>query len=339
MGRPPALHLAIALLGGLMALPGAAAPAAAQEPTPHVDVGIGDQSPGIFDDPRFQATGITHARLIVPFDVVRAGGGNLQLVDAWLDAARRNGVEPLVTFGHRNGTKAQQMRLPSVADYAARVREFRDRYPWVREYATWNEANLASVQPTGHHPRRAAAYYRALKRQCLAAGCQVVAVEVLLTRSWRTFRWIRAFRRAAGRGPHIWGIHNYPDVTRLRFLNTSIFLRKVPRDEVWFTETGGIVRFTKRWPYDERRAARAVRHVFRLAAISPRVKRVYLYNWRADQHNQRWDSGFISYDGVERRAFFELLDGLALDRFRPPPPPVVPDVPPGGVVPGDDPDD
>lgn len=306
--------------------------AGAQAPTPHVDVGIGEPSPSFFDDPRFRSTGIRHARLIVPYDVVKAGGAALATADAWLAAAQRQGVEPLVTFGHADGSRRRRRRLPTVAEYAAHVNEFRDRYPWVREYATWNEANLPATQPTGRHPRRAAAYYRALRRQCDAAGCRVVAVELLLQRSWRRFRWIRRFREAAGRGPHIWGIHNYPDVTRLRFLNTGIFLRKVPRDEVWFTETGGIVRFAKRWPHDERRAARAVRHVFRMAAVSPRIKRVYLYNWRATP-NPRWDSGFISVEGTERRSFFELLDGLALERFRPLPPPVVPDPLPDTPIP------
>ena len=332
-------RFALALLS-LVAVGTSAAGAAEapRAPTPHVDVGIGEPSPSFFYDPRFHATGIRHARLIVPYDAVREGGSGLASIDEWLAAARAQGVEPLVTFSH-SSDRRRRFKLPSVASYAAHVREFRARYPWVREYATWNEANLIGVQPTGRYPRRTAAFYRALRRQCKAAGCRVVAVELLLRRSWRSFRWIRRFREAAGRGPHIWGVHNYPDVTRLRFLNTGIFLRKVPRDEVWFTETGGIVRFAERWPHDERRAARAVRHVFRLAAISPRIKRVYLYNWQATP-NPRWDSGFIGIEGLERRAFFELLDGLALERFRPPPPPVLPDSLPTQPIPlGPDTDD
>ena len=59
-----------------------------------------------------------------------------------------------------------------------------------------------------------------------------------------------------------------------------------------------------------------MRHVFTLATAFPRVKRVYLYNWRADG-NRRWDSGLISRDGIERRGYFELLNGLSLERFRP----------------------
>jgi hypothetical protein len=330
----------LALLAALVPAAEAAAQVTPVAPVvpPHVAVGISDQSAGLFADSRFRATGIRHARLIVPYDVVRRGGRQLWYADTWLAAARVHGVEPLVTFSH-SSRRRRQFRLPKVAAYSARVREFRERYPWVREYATWNEANLRTVQPTARYPRRTALFYRALRRQCAAAGCRVLAVEVLLTGSWKTWRWVKRFRRAAGRGPHTWGVHNYPDVTRLGGRNTGIFMRRVPRDEVWFTETGGVVKFRKRWPRDERRAARAVRHTFRLAARSPRVKRIYLYNWRADARNRRWDSGIIAADGTERRAYHELLDALTLERFRPPPPPVVPDTPPSGPVPADDDDD
>ena len=301
-----AIAISTALLAA--ALP---AGAAAQEP-PEVTVGIAEPSPDLFEDPRFLDSGIRHARVLVPYDVVRAGGWPLAVADQWLERARRDGVEPLVSFGH-SMARRKQMRLPSVRQYAARVAEFRARYPWVREFSTWNEANHKGTQPTGRHPRRTAMFYRALKRQC--AECTVVAVEVLLTHSWKTWRWIRRFRERAGRGPHIFGLHNYPDVTRERSLNTRLFLRRVPRAEVWLTETGGVVRF-RHWRHDEARAARAVRHVFRMATDFPRVRRVYLYNWRADA-NPGWDSGLISREGIERGAYWELMGNLTLDRFRP----------------------
>lgn len=288
------------------------APAASAQPGQLTVVGMGEQDPNFFDDARFQATGISHARLVVPYDLIRAGGWPLAAADVWLERARRDGIEPLVSFAHSH-SRRRQFRLPSVREYSARVAEFRARYPWVREFSTWNEANHKGTQPTGRHPRRTAVYYRALRKQC--RGCTVVAVEVLLTHSWKTWRWIRRFRERAGRGRHIFGIHNYPDVTRLRNLNTRLFLRRVPKAQVWITETGGVVRFG-RWRYNEGRAARAVRHVFKLASAFPRVKRVYLYNWAAND-NKRWDSGLLSSEGTERMAYYELLDGLAQERFSP----------------------
>ena len=290
---------------------------AANAATPHVTMGMGEQNPSMFDDARFLDTGIRNARLILPYNVVRARGWQLAVADAWLGAARREGIEPLVTFTARWGDR-RRFHLPSVREYSRRVSEFRARYPWVRELGTWNEANLASTQPTGHHPRRTAAYYRALKRQC--PRCTVVAVDVLLTGNWRTWRWLNAFRAHAGRGPHIFGLHDYPEVTRFRTQVTRAFLRRMPHARVWITETGGIVRHN-RWKYNEDRAARVIRHVFKLTNRLHRIERLYLYNWRFDG-NRDWDSGLIARDGRERLGYFELLDGLSLARFRPTPTPV-----------------
>ena len=58
MARSPVGARLVAAMAAIAAL---AAPAAAQAPTPHVDVGIGEQNPTLFDDPRFQTTGIRHA--------------------------------------------------------------------------------------------------------------------------------------------------------------------------------------------------------------------------------------------------------------------------------------
>jgi hypothetical protein len=303
--------LAIAL-----AVSAVTAPAASAR-TQHTVVGMGDQSPAMFEDARFHETGIRNARLLVPWDVVKAGGGVLHAADLWLERARRDGVEPLVSFGH-SFSKRRRLELPTVRQYSAAVRAFRKRYPWVREFSTWNEANLGSTQPTGRYPERAAVFYRALKKQC--RGCTVVAVELLVTANWRMWRWIRAFRQRAGRGRLIFGLHNYPDVTRLRTRATRLFLKRVPKAEVWITETGGIVRH-RRFKYNEGRAARVVRHVFKMVAALPRVKRLYLYNWRYDG-NVRWDSGLISDGGTERMAYYALLDGLTLDRFKPLPVPI-----------------
>ena len=310
--------LAIALAVGTLT-----ATAAATAHAAHTIVGMSEQSPEMFQDPRFHATGIRNARLLVPWDLINEGGGVLTSADLWLERAHRDGVEPLVSFGHSWDPK-RQLKLPTVRQYKAAFRAFRERYPWVREFSTWNEANLGSKQPTGRHPRRTAVFYRALKKQC--HSCKVVAVELLVTSNWRMYRWIHAFRERAGHGRLIFGLHNYPDVTRLVGIRTRNFLRRVRNAEIWITETGGIVRH-RHFKYDEGRADKVVRHVFKLVAALPRVKRLYLYNWQYDG-NLRWDSGLLGQDGSERKAYFALLDGLALDRFKPRPAPVDPVVPP-----------
>ena len=283
---------------------------------PRVVVGIGENTGAMFDDPLFLQTRIRHVRLIVPYDVVRTGGAVLAHTDAWLSSARRRELEPLVSFEY-SVRKRRRWHMPSAREYGRRVAEFRARYPWVHEYATWNEANHKRKQPTGPRPVRTAALYRELRRQCELDGCHVLAADVLLTGARRTWRWIRKFRRRAGRGPHVWGLHNYPDVNRYSRRQTRRFLRTIPRDEVWFTETGGIVKFGRSWRRNETRAAKALRFMFRLATVSPRVTRVYVYNWRAVEKSKRWDSGLISHDGRIRKAYWSLRLALDNDRFSP----------------------
>jgi hypothetical protein len=284
---------------------------------PHAQVGVSDNSSDMFGDQRFLATGIRHVRLIVPYDVVRTGGWQLAEADRWLTGARERRLEPLVSFAY-SGRRGKRWRfhLPKVAEYGARLREFRTRYPWVREFSTWNEANHEKIQPTGKRPGRTARLYRELRRQCAPPACRALAVDMLLTGARRHWRWLRKFRRYAGPGPHTWGVHNYPDVNRLRGGRTASFLRRVGRDEVWFTETGGIVKFGHRWRRNERRAGQAVRHAFKLAELSPRITRLYLYNWREVPANKRWDSALISWDGRPRDGYFSLMDALSRDRFR-----------------------
>jgi hypothetical protein len=287
------------------------------ESEPRVTVGMGENSGSMFGDPLFRMTGIRHVRFIVPYDVVLSRGRWLAHADSWLKNALGQGLEPLVSFGY-SARRRLRWRFPSVRQYRKHVLAFRARYPWVRHFSTWNEANHKRVQPSGKRPVRTAALYRELRGQCEVDGCHVLAADVLLTSAPRTWRWIRSFRRHAGKGPHVWGVHNYPDANRRSQGLTRRFLRTVPKDEVWFTETGGIVRFGNRWSRNENRAAKALRYVFRLALVSKRITRVYLYNWRDVERNRRWDSGLISSKGRVRKAYWTLLESLGERRFRPP---------------------
>ncbi len=126
---------------------------------------------------------------------------------------------------------------------------------------------------------------------------------------------VQAFRRFAKR-PRIFGLHNYLDVNN--FGNTSIARLKGATGrgaKVWLTETGGIVRFAHTRPYDERRAARATRHLFRLAAQA-RVARVYLYMWTGAPLGSRWDSGIVAASGRPRPALNEIERLLGRPRTR-----------------------
>jgi hypothetical protein len=274
---------------------------------------IADQKPETFSDPLFRRLGVARSRLNTPWNGIFTEPDRL---DGWLSAARAAGVEPLVAFEHARGEPcpAQPCRLPSLRDYTRAVRAFHARYPWVRLIQPWNEANSAT-QPTGTHPERAAAYYDALKGVC--PGCIVTGADVL--DSGNLSRWLARFRAALkGPVPQLWGLHNYSDTNRFRSEGTRRMLALVP-GQIWLTEAGGIVSFTtsdgrEALPYDEQRAARAIRYLFRLAALSPRITRVYIYQWKIDFQGNRFDAGLIGPDGKPRPALQAVLQRRSLLR-------------------------
>jgi polysaccharide biosynthesis protein PslG len=287
---------------------------------PSILVGIGDQDPATFTDPHFKALGIRRARIIVPWNVALSPPDELYL-DGWLQAARAARVEPLVHFGAATGTHcpARPCPLPTVAAYSRAFRAFRMRWPWVRTVGVWNEANQRA-QPTFRHPERAAEYFNAMRRAC--PGCHVVAADVLDDPNM--VEWVRAFRRRAD-GPRIWGLHNYRDTNPRpgQIYGGTRRLLSITRGQVWLTEAGGIVKFVlpnghTSLPPSEQRANRALKRLFALAKrYRRRIRRIYLYNWRAPIPQNRFDSGLLRNDGTPRPAYSTLKRGLGTPDFRP----------------------
>jgi hypothetical protein len=275
-------------------------------------LGISDNSAALFRDPRFRWLGVRIARLVVPWDVIRRPR-ELAWDSSWLQAARAEGVRPLVVF---NGDPGHPRRLPSLAAYAVAAEGFMSLFPWVLDYTPWNEENHP-LQPTANDPQRAAEYFNLLSSYCRA--CSITAADVLDIPNMGS--WVRSFLRHARR-PRLWGLHSYVDVGLGSHERTSLLLRLV-RGQVWFTEAGGVV---WRWerPYGSRRATYIVHpethaatlaaRVLSLAASSPRVTRVYYYQWRvphtlawARAHGGlSWDSGLLRPDCSVRPAFFVI---------------------------------
>ena len=116
-------------------------------------------------------------------------------------------------------------------------------------------------------------------------------------------RYLRRFEAALpGPPPQLWGLHNYSDTNRFRDRGTQKLLRAVP-GQVWMTETGGLYNFGRAFPPDPARQARATRYAFHLAATSPRIKRLYLYNWTGAPPGARFDAGLVGPDGAPRPAY------------------------------------
>lgn len=267
---------------------------------------MGDQKPGTFQDARFQALGVQHTRYITPWNSIFEDPHGL---DRWISAAQAAGLRPLIAFGHAAGERcpARPCRLPSIGQYRKAVDRFRKRYPWIRTFQPWNEANHAS-QPTARNPKRAAQYYNAMRQLC--RGCRIVAADVLDSSNME--RWLTTFMRYAKR-PRTWGLHNYGDANRFRGSGVQRMLETVP-GQIWLTETGGIVSFRTHdgrvvFRKSPRRAAKATRYLFRLASRYRRIKRIYLYHWSADGDN-RFDSGLVDARGNPRPAFYVVRNEL-----------------------------
>jgi hypothetical protein len=276
-------------------------------------LGIADQKPQTFSDPLFRRLGVKRSRLNTPWNSIFTEPARL---NEWLSAARAAGIEPLIAFEHARGEAcpAQPCTLPSVADYSRAIAAFHRRYPWVRLLQPWNEANSAT-QPTGTHAERAAAYYEAVKKIC--PGCIVTAADVL--DSGNIERWLSRFKAALHGAPTpLWGLHNYSDSNRFRTTGTKRMLA-ITRGEIWFTEAGGIVSFTTAdgrtaLPYDEQRAARAIRFLFNLARLSRRITRIYVYQWKIDFPGNRFDAGLVDPSGRLRPSLRALLQHRSLLR-------------------------
>ena len=291
-------RLCLTLLAALVL----AAPAAAHTPT----VGIGDQHPEMFSDPAFRSLGVTHSRYLLAWDWYRRAR-TIAATDWWMASAAAANVSPLVAFT-RNWRPSGQYRLPPLGEYRKSFRLFRQRYPQVRDYSAWNEANH-TAQPTVNKPKAAARYFNAMRRDCRT--CRIVAADVLDTPDMVS--WVKRFKRYAPKA-RIWGLHNYKDANDGR--NTTRQLLRAVRGNVWLTETGGILRL-KPHPgshgdgrtHTKAHQAKAIARVFRIARSSRRVERVYFYEWRKQPKN-RWDSALLDANGRLRPAYFTLKRNL-----------------------------
>jgi hypothetical protein len=263
-----------------------------------VKIGIADQKASIFDDERLRGLGLGYARRSVAWDALRDPGTAAEL-DRWVAGARAIGAEVLITFSRASGVKG---RTPPSADaFLTQFRRFRHRYPAVKAYAAWNEANHCGTG-TCKRPQLVARYFNAIRRNC--PGCKVVAADLLDAPNMVS--WVRAFRRAARFEPKYWGLHGYIDANRFQTTRTTRLLHAV-KGEVWLTEVGGLVArrngSTIKLRQGKAHAAQATRFIFdRLARLSRRVTRIYLYHWSSSTSHDSWDSALVGSDDRARPA-------------------------------------
>jgi hypothetical protein len=256
-------------------------------------------------DKRFQATGIKQVRRNVPYDEVTNGGRRLAHLDQWFAFARAQGIEPLVSFYRSHKGKK---RLPTVAGYRKYFRAFRERYPWVKYYSTFNEANFPDAQPTGNFPKRTAQFYKVARKECAGGKCTVLTNDFRADGSAHSRWWLKIFKRHMGRGPHTWGLVAHPDINRSSTTRTRAFLRSV-RGNVWAVEVGAVNYFGRLRPNIKRQTKSMRFMMSRFRRVSPRIKRMYVYHWRAAKRSI-WDSGLLSASGKRRPAYFIFFRAL-----------------------------
>jgi hypothetical protein len=275
-------------------------------------VGFGDEQPRMFVSPYFTALHVHIARLMVSWDAALNHRSDLPRADLWVRAAEQAGVQPLIALSYSRGCYSSKgtvphlarCALPSVSTYQRAFVALRKHYPEISTWSVWNEENHRS-QPTHNNPRRAAEFYKVVRANC--QGCTIVAADVL--DQPRFIDWVKRFRRYAGNGPAIWGLHNYEDTNNHTNRGTRAMLRAVP-GEVWLTETGGIVHFPHR-PFNPKRAAVAVQYMLSLTRLSTRIKRLYVYQWTGAHFTDRFDAGITGPDGQPRPAYYVIRQYLS----------------------------
>jgi hypothetical protein len=275
-------------------------PAAAQARAPLV-IGIGEQSPAIFSSKPWYQLGTPDVRYIAAWDALNVKWERDEM-DAYMAAAENANARVLVGFGHsRSPHLSRRKMLPSPKRYRKEFLRFRKRYPLVKQWLTWNEANQRG-QPTWNHPKTVGRYYDVLRNNC--PGCTVVGPAVLDTLAMP--RWVKQVERAAKHRIGIWALHNYIDANRFRTSGTRSLLRAT-KAKVWFTETGGLVRRDNgsriEFANSKTHAVKATKWVFKLARLSSRIRRVYIYQWSAPPKNSTWDSGLMDRRGKPRPAY------------------------------------
>lgn len=295
-------------------------PVEGQEPPPAPDVrlaalgrrgptiGLADNRPETLTDPRFVATGIKRVRVAVPYDDVALGGARMAIQDAWFTTARAQGIEPTVSFFRSSRGMAI---LPTEDEFRRDFRLFRQRYPWVSSFSTWNEANF-TAQPTAADPVRTARFYRIARQECSGGRCTVVACDFRPDGTRRSARWLRAFKREIGPGPHRWGLSSYVDVNRRSTRLTRDFLRQTT-GPVWVNEVGAINFFGKGLAPDLDRQTRVMAYLLGdYPRLSRRLERIYVYHWRAAAGDTLFDSGLLALDGRPRPAYYLFFQAIGV---------------------------
>jgi hypothetical protein len=319
--------------GALLAV---GAPLLAASTPHHPQVGIGDDKTDMFNDPRFLALGMKAVRYDMSWDVL-AGGYQTRDVTTWMKDAKAHHLDVLITIDHskRSVYKVVKVRvkvhgkwvyekkkkafsqsrvLPSPAAYLAAFKAFRKRFPWVTNFVTWDETNFKG-EATWDKESLIVKYYRELRHAC--PSCKILAAEFLdvpKSEAVPMATWAKTFIKDLGYQPGYWGLNDYVDANNLRDSNTRGLLAAV-KGNIWLAETGGLVARNNHskvtFPQNAAHAAKVDSYILnKIGSLSPRIQRIYLYEWDAQTKHDSWDSALISYNHQPRQSYSVLAKTL-----------------------------
>jgi hypothetical protein len=273
-------------------------------------LGVSDQQASTFTNPLFAPLKFKAARYITPYDVMDSPADKAQW-DAWYQAATAAHQKVLVSFEHSHRSNSRARKAPSVASFTSEMKKFKKAYPKVREISPWNEVNrcqrtiAGSVQgqpkkicslTTG--PKLTAQYYGAARKVFKGSKYTIVGLDILDEQNVnKTVKYLKSFLRHASPDPKVIGFHNYSDTNRFSTTRTKRVLQTF-RGKVWLTETGGIVKLGKSFPFSTSRASKALGCMFTLAKTNSRIQRLYVYQFNppADPTTAEFDAGLINPD-------------------------------------------
>jgi hypothetical protein len=305
-----ALAIPLVLTAGLLIAPSAVGKAQ-HVPRAHAAAsyltGIGDESEKMFGNLLWEQLHTKIVRYIAPYDAV-AHSYSLDKARLFIREAEAHHQQVLVAFYHSEYTP---LTLPSVAQYQRDVQKFVKRFPHVRQYQSWDEANRGYIPHYLASPSAVAAaeYYQALIRVC--HGCTAIGLDILDARNiGPTLTYISEFKHEIGRlrtvMPKIWGLHNYSDLNRLESRRTRELTRALG-GQVWLTETGGIVQFAGAFPNQRgsglTRAAKVLKYMFAVAGSQSQIKRLYIYDWTGGNASTHFDAGLMSAHDQPRAGY------------------------------------
>jgi hypothetical protein len=289
------------LVSGLLAVPATA--------SARYTVGISDQSATTFVNPLFAPLKLKMARYVTPWDTMDSVSYRNALIN-WTDHARAAHQDILIAF-ETSHTPGQERKAPSVKAYTAAIKKFKKAFPYVKSIQAWNEVNRCQYtsetgyvigQPICKNPKRAAQYYMAARK--VFKGARVTGLDILDQVNVKSaVRYVKKFLKYAKPRPKYWGFHNYSDTNRFSNSRTKALLKATKSGDVWLTETGGIVSLGGSFPYNTKRAAKALGCMFTIAKSSRRIKRLYVYQFNGIPKGRTFDAGLISPDNSKRPGY------------------------------------